>query len=459
MAKWIAVACILALSASPAAAQQAWESVADGFITDASHPTRPGDVRTYQVRVRVALDEQTGEAEILITDKAHPERPPDRYYWRRGRVFQSDETGGDLPAGNEADISPAALAVIHPALVATLIRERPENLARTAAPPGGSETAPRHAIANSDVLWQASTAEPSHGELGLIRELTRRVHHDVLGTFSETVLYDDRTVTITHGDRPVARLEYAAPNPIEKVRTPKGEPKRDCVMVIPPEEFVFKDFGGGLFACELTRANSRVFVIEFSDHLLVFEGLYTTRNVETLSSAIRARFKKPVRCFAFSHIHGQYIAGVRAWAHEGAILLAPPSSEKLIDDVLAAPFDARPDAWSHAPGPSKIETVADRWSHEDASMSVVIINNKESTHTDEYFLVYLPRTKTLLTGDLLSYRPGKPLSGRSVTLARYIEKLGLEVDRCLTTWPLEWPGIKNDVTGQELRGALPPETP
>ena len=60
-----------------------------------------------------------------------------------------------------------------------------------------------------------------------------------------------------------------------------------------------------------------------------------------------------------------------------------------------------------------MEAVAERWAREDASASVIVLNDKDSGHTDEYLLVYLPRTKTLLTGDLLFYRPGKPLAGRS----------------------------------------------
>jgi hypothetical protein len=101
-----------------------------------------------------------------------------------------------------------------------------------------------------------------------------------------------------------------------------------------------------------------------------------------------------------------------------------------------------------------VEAVPERWAREDASASVVVLNDKESEHTDEYLLVYLPRTKTLLTGDLLFYRPGKPLTGRSLALAKHVETLGLAVERCVTTWPLEWPGVKSEVTGEELKAGM-----
>lgn len=450
-------ACFVCVLSSLSTAQtpigRAWEALADGTITDSTHPNRPGDFRTYNVRVRVALDEQTGEGEITISNKDYPESPPDRYFWRQGRVFQSNDAGEDLPPANEADLSPATLAMLHRGLLAAYWRERPENFNAETVGPRNDVKTTHYLIASNDVLWKGWSGQNFLKDPHEITYLWRRFHHDVLGSTHENVDYDGNTVLVRRGGDVIAKLEFADPKPIDKVRTPKGDPKRDAAVVIPPEEIVFRDLGGGLLACEIARANARVFVVEFADHLLVFEGVYTTRNAETLAAAVRGRFKKPVKFFAFSHIHGQYVGGARAWAHESATILVPPTSVPLIKDALAAPFELRADAWSRESREPSLETVGERWTREDESASVVIINDKDSDHTDEYFIVYLPRIKTLLTGDLLFYRPGKPLTGRSLTLARYIEKLGLEVDRCVTTWPLEWPGVKNEVAGDELRAA------
>lgn len=436
-----------------AEALRAWEAIGEGTITDSTHPNRPGDFRTYSVRVRVALDEQTGEGEITISNKERADSPPDRYFWRRGRVFQSNDAGEDLSPENVGDLSPATLAMIHPGLLAAYWRERPENFNAEVTGPRNDIKTTHYLIAGNDALWKAWSGQAFMQGPQEIEHLWRRVHQDIRGSTYENVDYDKGTVTVARGGTTIAKLEFTDPTPIEKLRTPKGDPKRDAAMVIPPEEIVFRDLGGGLFACELARANARVFVVEFEDHLLVYEGVYTTRNAETLAAAVRERFKKPVKYFAFSHIHGQYVGGARAWAHEGATILVPPTSAPLITEVLSAPFDLRPDAWSLAPKAPSVEPIAEKWAHEDASGSVVIINDKESDHTDEYFVVYLPRTKTILTGDLLFYRPGQPLAGRSLTLAKYIEKQGLSVDRCITSWPLEWPGVKNEVTGEELHAA------
>lgn len=437
----------------------AWRVVGEGVVVESAHPKRPGDIRDFATQLKIALDERTGEGRLDFFDTQDTSSPATTYYWRRGRLFQSNADQEDLPAEGYNDLSSAAIAVLHPKLLATYLRERPEN-ADTAFGMEGSNLRSTFWFAMGDVLWFAELSPPvATATSSLIHSLTRTVHNDIDGMMLERIQYSESSVTVTRslsssgdGVRTVARFQFGAPESIEPYRTPKGDPRRDAAMVIPPEEFRFRDLGGGLFACELAQPNARVFVVEFEDELLVFEGLFSSRNAETMAAAVRDRFRKPVSHFAFSHIHPQYLAGVRAWASQDATILVPPTSVPSVTSTLAARFDLRPDAWSRTNGTPRIETVAKQWSREDSSASVVILNDLKSDHTDEYFVVYMPRTRTLLTGDLLFYRPGQPLRNRSLTLARYVRELGLEVERYVTTWPLEWPG-KNDLTGEELRSA------
>jgi glyoxylase-like metal-dependent hydrolase (beta-lactamase superfamily II) len=83
----------------------------------------------------------------------------------------------------------------------------------------------------------------------------------------------------------------------------------------------------------------------------------------------------------------------------------------------------------------------------------VELYNVESGHTDEYLIVYFPRQKVLLTGDLLFYRPGKPLGDRSMKLCETVRKLGLDVETYVATWPLDGYGTKNVVTRAEIGAA------
>lgn len=458
----VAFLCAIAFGTSPALADSpaAWRVVGEGIVWESAHPKRPGDTRNFPTQLKISFDQQVGEAQIEFHDTQDTSSPPTVFYWRRGRLFQSNSANEDLPAEGYNDLSPPAIALIHPSLLAAYLQERPENNASSFGTQAENVKGSAW-LAIGDTLWrvQSATQESTEGNRS-IRSLTRAVHNDVHGMMFERIEYTGKSVTVTRSrspdgesNRTVAKFEFQSSDTIDRYRAPQGDPRRDATMVIAPEAFQFRDLGGGLFVCELAQANARVFVVEFEEELLVFEGIYSSRNAETMAEAVHKRFGKPVSHFAFSHIHPQYLAGVRAWAAQGATILIPPTSVPSVTDTLGARFDLRPDAWSERKGNQpRIETVAERWSREDASASVVIINDPKSDHTDEYFLVYMPRTRTLLTGDLLFFRPGQPLRNRSLTLARYVREIGLEVERCITTWPLEWPG-RNELSGDELRAA------
>jgi hypothetical protein len=124
----------------------------------------------------------------------------------------------------------------------------------------------------------------------------------------------------------------------------------------------------------------------------------------------------------------------------------------MIEQITTSPHTLQPDALSRAPKRAKIETVKKSRVIQD-EMNAVEIHNVVSEHTDEYFVFWFPGAKILLTGDLLFYRPGKPLSGRSLRLCRTLEELSLEPERFVATWPLDGFGTKNIVTAEELRPA------
>ena len=108
---------------------------------------------------------------------------------------------------------------------------------------------------------------------------------------------------------------------------------------------------------------------------------YGTHMSDEIARAIRERFGKPPRYFAFSHIHDQYIGGTRSWVAEGATIVVPPTTVPLVEEIVAAKFDSRPDALAKRLRPLKVETVADRRTFEDATNALTIFE-VESDHTD-----------------------------------------------------------------------------
>jgi hypothetical protein len=157
--------------------------------------------------------------------------------------------------------------------------------------------------------------------------------------------------------------------------------------------------------------------------------------------------------FSFSHLHGQYLGGVRSYIHQGATVLVPPTTAPLIATVAESKNDLRPDALSREPKPLRVEEVKGKKILEDDVNRLEVLN-VDSGHTDEYLIFYFPRQKVLITGDLLCYRgPDTPLRGRSKQLCETLAKLGIEPDVMYVSWPLGSYGCHDVVRGDEMKAA------
>jgi len=457
-----------------------------GFVTDDGHPKHPGDFQRVDILARLVIDPELGEAAIEIESGDADEKVFDRYFVRRGRIFQVEMPDGEaaandsdagaakeVPATPLGDISAAAVAALHPAIVALAMRERRDNVRATADP---NEIL----FAWNDALWTVSLDAAN----GRVAKIARRFFHDVHGDGVEEVRYEGfetsdadtaagagaaGEVIVVERGRETARIAFEAPLRDADARAATAAfpaQSRDDAREIGSRDIALREIAPRIFAIDIQPINTRVVIAVFADHVTVLEGAYNSRNCDLIARAVRERFTKPVRYFAFSHLHGQYIGGVRSWIAEGATVLVPPTTVSLLEEVAAGGHELRPDALARArvaaaspaspmsrdAKPLRFETIATSRRFEDAKNALEIYN-VESQHTDEYFIFYFPREKMLLTGDLLFYRPGKTLAGRSKFLCETIAKLGLDVESFVCTWPLDGYGTKNVVTGDEMRAA------
>lgn len=438
--------------ADPATAP--YRITARGHVTDASHPMHPGDFRKEEVRLRIDVIPETGEAIVEFESGEGSDSIVNRYFVRRGRIFQVNDSRREVAAGPLGDLSAAAVAAIHPRLAAEAVRERREDLR---AIPGSHD----YWFAWNDALWRVGLDL----EAGCVTSLSRLLYREREGDGAEEIRYEEwrkegagdgpARVVVTRDSREVARFEFApagSATPADSLRIPAGEGSRDRDHTVRAADLEFKQAAPGVFYLDLDSLDTRVFVAEFADHLAVIEGAWSGRVCDAIAEAARRRFGKPVRWFAFSHLHGQYIGGVRSWVHEGAAVLAPPTTVPLVEEMAKSRHVLRPDAQELDPRPLTIEAVADRRHLEDAANALDIYNVK-SGHTDEYLIFHFPRQRLLLAGDLFFYRPGRQLSDRARQLCQTVQSLGLEVNTLMATWPLHGYGTKSIVPGAEMREA------
>ena len=95
-------------------------------------------------------------------------------------------------------------------------------------------------------------------------------------------------------------------------------------------------------------------------------------------------------------------------------------------------YTIAPDALSQSPRPLRLEMVTGkRRVFSDGAHEVQVLDIGPSPHADEMLVVYLPKEKIMVQGDLLNLPIGRIRAGNltSAHFARWLEQSGLTVDR------------------------------
>lgn len=399
------------------------------ILRDFSHPRHAGDYHEERLRVTIAAD---CERDALVFTFQPGEGPADRFALRGTSLFEAK--GVELTATESAGgLSASALARLDPLFVASMLHDERDST---------------HARGND--LWTI------HRRDGRLSSIETPVHDDLYGDLIETVSYEgwgDRggvsfpsRITVRLGDRLKIALDVTGVRAGAEDELLRGVRAREHAVY--DEDIAFRELAPHLFAIELKPTDSRVFVAEFDDFVFVIEGAYDDRNVARIARRIAQRFApKPIRYFSFSHIHGQYVGGVRTYAGAGATVLTTPTGAEVVKEIAASRHGRS--------GPMKIRTevVAKSRTIEDGTNAMTIFN-VDSQHTDDYFVFYFPRSKLLLAGDLLCYRgETTPLRGRSIHLCETIQALGIDVETITITWPLENYGCLSPVAFSDFTKA------
>src|SRR5262249_55542489 len=154
--------------------------------------------------------------------------------------------------------------------------------------------------------------------------------------FNSNMVRSELHSTVTRGGIQIAEFTFEPFAAVQGRSFPTGTfvglraQARDPEHQLSPGTVHFTELAPHLFTVDLDSLNTRVPVAEFSDSPAILEGAFGSDVCDVLSRAIQQRFHKPVRQFAFSHLHGQYSGGTRSWVHEGATVVIPPTTEPLI---------------------------------------------------------------------------------------------------------------------------------
>jgi glyoxylase-like metal-dependent hydrolase (beta-lactamase superfamily II) len=145
--------------------------------------------------------------------------------------------------------------------------------------------------------------------------------------------------------------------------------------------------------------NSTLF--EFADHLTLFEVYASEANAKAVIEKARSLVPgKPLTEAIVSHHHFDHSGGLRAAVAEGLTIVTQRGNEGLFREVTARPAKLFPDALGRSPKPLKLRLVDDHLSMKDATMQIDVYRVVANSHMADALMVYVPRDRLLVQGDL-----------------------------------------------------------
>ena len=142
-------------------------------------------------------------------------------------------------------------------------------------------------------------------------------------------------------------------------------------------------------------------IVEFEDHLLMFEAYGNEANTFALIDAANTLVPgKEVTEVVMSHHHFDHSGGIRAAVSRGLTIISKRENEEILREMTSRPAPNFPDALARNPQPLKFMPVDEHLVLEDASRRVDIYEVIGHMHMTDAVFAYLPEERILMQGDM-----------------------------------------------------------
>jgi glyoxylase-like metal-dependent hydrolase (beta-lactamase superfamily II) len=190
---------------------------------------------------------------------------------------------------------------------------------------------------------------------------------------------------------------HAIDTPIDDLSAPAAV--RSAPAPTPPTPAIeVTSIGKGIW---FLRGAGNSVLFEFNDHLTLFEVYASEANAKAVIDKARSLVPgKPLTEAIVSHHHFDHTGGLRAAVAEGLTIVMQRGNEALVREVTSRPAKLFPDALGRAPKPLKFRAVDDHLKLADSSMDIDVYRVVANTHMADGLMVYVPRERVLVQGDL-----------------------------------------------------------
>lgn len=279
-----------------------------------------------------------------------------------------------------------------------------------------------------EVIWPSY--RPVNGIQVPTGRVLRRVNDD-----AENVRFTEFAINPTIADS----IWQRPPDYVDGTSSP---PPDTSVVRLADDVYVVKGVGGG----------SNALFVAFNDYVLVVEAYGNDAASRRTMAKIREAVPgKPIRYLVPTHHHDDHTGGVRTFIAEGATIVTTPGNRQFFERMSRGTYTLAPDALSGSPRALQLELIENkRRVFSDSAHEVQVIDIGPSPHANEMLVVYLPREKVLVQGDLLNLPADGRIRAGNLTTRHFADWLagsGLAVEKIV---PIHGPVH----TPAELQAAL-----
>ncbi|HMB71950.1 MAG TPA: MBL fold metallo-hydrolase [Gammaproteobacteria bacterium] len=182
-------------------------------------------------------------------------------------------------------------------------------------------------------------------------------------------------------------------------------PEFPAAAAMPPTaapNVVVEELSDGVWDVAVVRGQRRDggAVVEFSDHLVMFEPYGSeSATLARIDAANRLVRGKEVTAVIVSHHHSDHAGGVRAVASRGITLIGHRRTQEFFEEWVERPAVLFPDELARNPQPLKFMPVDERLVLEDSTRRLEVYHVVGHMHMSDALFAYLPEERIIMEGD------------------------------------------------------------
>jgi len=156
----------------------------------------------------------------------------------------------------------------------------------------------------------------------------------------------------------------------------------------------------GVWDVRVANGGSGGAVVEFADHLVMFEPYGNEAEVFARVDAANKLVRgKQVTAVVVSHHHDDHAGGLRAAVARGLTIIAQRRTQALFEEWVSRPAVMFPDALAKNPRPLVFQPVDEHLVLEDSKHRLDVYHSVGDFHMSDALIAYLPKEKILMEGD------------------------------------------------------------